>query len=372
VETRLKPKRHRRTKKAEMQDVDAAQAAEAAPVDAAPPNDEQQLDAQLLPPRTTDLYTDEDWRLFKHAVERYARFKSDLHRHRTEWLEIIGPALVKVRDRALELSGATNVKSPHYQDAIREELKRSGLDVIGPSERSYCLKIMDNLSDVEKWLSERPNPDRLNHPKTIWQAFENRNYLPNPEAWDDDPHCDREDEDYWGIESDEEDEEEQEENGGDDASIAANDEEQQQPSEQQEAVGTDTTEQDRDDDGDETGDQDADGADDGETENDQEDDQESELEQDDESKPKPPWAYFDFQFNDVDNELDYIVKDIGGEEYDLSIAEAEDRAMAIERLERIITKARACINALETNDKRYLQTNDIGDGCPRRTLRPGT
>jgi hypothetical protein len=139
----------------------------------------------------SNLYTDAEWGQIKHAVERYTRIKSDLHRHRTEWLQIIGPTLVMVRAKAFEVAGTTNVTSQAYRDAIGEELRRTGLNTIEKAARSYLLKIMDNLSEVEAWLAERPNPDRLNHPKTIWKAFE------QDHGWEDDPGADPDDEEEY-------------------------------------------------------------------------------------------------------------------------------------------------------------------------------
>jgi hypothetical protein len=103
-----------------------------------------------------------------------------------------------IRDKALEVSGTTNTTSQAYRDAIGEELKQTGLDTINKADRSYLLKIMDNLEEVEAWLAKRTNLDRLNHPKTIWKAF-NR-YT----AWLDDPGVDWEDaEEYWGNDPEE-------------------------------------------------------------------------------------------------------------------------------------------------------------------------
>jgi hypothetical protein len=51
--------------------------------------------------------------------------------------------------------------------------------------------------------------------------------------------------------------------------------------------------------------------------------------------------------------LNSLAKDLR-ETTDLSTIEADDRNKAIERLEAVITMARACIDALETNDKNYI------------------
>jgi hypothetical protein len=94
------------------------------------------------------------------------------------------------------VSGTAKTSSQAYRDAIGEELNRTGLDIIDGAARSYLLRIMDNLEEVQAWLSARPNPDRLNHPKTIWKAFYQLGLR-------DDPGADHEDtEEYYGEEPD--------------------------------------------------------------------------------------------------------------------------------------------------------------------------
>jgi uncharacterized protein (DUF2235 family) len=51
---------------------------------------------------------------------------------------------------------------------------------------------------------------------------------------------------------------------------------------------------------------------------------------------------------------------------DLSTIEADDRATAIENLESVITKARACLDALETNDKEHLDAADEQEEIERK------
>jgi hypothetical protein len=191
-----------------------------------PPATDERLDAPTAPgepahderltvnrsARTTDLYSDDDWRRIKDALAAYEQIKKDFRRHRDDWLKVVGPALVIVRTKAQESTGITNIKDPNYPNAIGDELKRTGLDTIDKSTRSYLLKIMDNLSEVEAWLAERPNPDRLNHPKTIWNAFDLRHG-----GWEDDDPDD--DEEYLGTEYEEGDGEtdaDQEKDRGDD------------------------------------------------------------------------------------------------------------------------------------------------------------
>jgi hypothetical protein len=152
-------------------------------------------DNQLDPP--TNHYSQDELRRIQDAVKTYQRIKKELQRHREDWLKVVGPALVMVRDKAYKLSGTTKVTSQAYRDAIGGELKRTGLDIIDGAARSYLLKIMDNLESVEAWLATLTNTDRLNHPKTIWKIwtlFQERDNA----KWLDDPGVDPEDaEEYW-------------------------------------------------------------------------------------------------------------------------------------------------------------------------------
>jgi hypothetical protein len=59
---------------------------------------------------------------------------------------------------------------------------------------------MDNLAEVEAWLAERPNSDRLVDPRTIWAAFKRDTIY--GQKWEDDPGEDPEDE-YWGSDDNE-------------------------------------------------------------------------------------------------------------------------------------------------------------------------
>jgi hypothetical protein len=188
--TRVKSKRPRRTKAAEVQDA-AVHADEAATL-----SDDQ----TSSPP--TNLYTDEELRIAAEASAAYDRIKTEYGRQREDWLNVIGPALLIARTGAMKIAGTTNVRSQAYRDAIPGELERLNLTKIERNDRSLCLKIMDNLEDVEAWLAQRPNPDRLNHPKTIWQAFDRDVNGPDKGlGWEDDPGYPAQEEEYHGIES---------------------------------------------------------------------------------------------------------------------------------------------------------------------------
>jgi hypothetical protein len=148
----------------------------------------------------TNLYTADELRIAAEGSATYDQMANDRRRHPDDILKKVGPALLVARAGALKIACTTNVRSQTYRDAIPGELKRLKLDHIPRSERSYCLKIMDNLADVEAWLAGLTNRDRLTHPKSIWKAWEQHEVT----EWTDDPGIDPEDkEDYWGEPPDE-------------------------------------------------------------------------------------------------------------------------------------------------------------------------
>jgi hypothetical protein len=317
----------------------------------------------------TNLYTDDELRISAEGSAAYDQMANDRRRHPDDILKKVGPALLVARDGAMKIAGTTNVHAQAYRDAIPGALKRLKLDHIPRSERSYCLKIMDNLADIEAWLAERPNPDRLNHPKTIWKAW----YDHETTKWEDDPGVDWEDDhEYWGEEPPEPPEQVDCDHCGQktihfvpradgryfcpvcheanpEQAIAGDDE----------ARGDDVARGDGDADGAKPKrkpkrDKDHAGADQDQRNEDKDHagaNKDSTGDEDDDDTLY--WNYIPTDFDNLDWGLDSIAKDLG-ETTDLSTIEADDRTKAIERLERVITKARGCINALETNDKKHL------------------
>ena len=81
-------------------------------------------------PPLTNLYSKDELGRIRHAVKTYQRIKKEVQRHREDWLKVVGPALVMVRDKAIEVSGTAKTSSQAYRDAIGEELNRTGLDII--------------------------------------------------------------------------------------------------------------------------------------------------------------------------------------------------------------------------------------------------
>jgi hypothetical protein len=182
------------------------------------PADQSKLEPTSSP---TNLYTDDELRRILDAIEAYRRIKKQYTRQRDDYLKVIGPALLIARAGALKVAGTINVRSQAYRDAMGEELKRTGLDVIDKGTRSYLLKLMDCLSELEAWLVKQTNLDRLNHPKTIWKAFEpSLGYAPHCFPWADEPGVDKEDEEEylggWWLD-DEDSGDDDEDSAGDDS-----------------------------------------------------------------------------------------------------------------------------------------------------------
>jgi hypothetical protein len=111
TKTMTKTKRRGRPKKAltERAKAAAAQAANA---------DEEQQDQSRLPgvictPPTNHFSADEVRRL-QHAGEIVHQMKQDNKRHRDEWLKVVGPELVMVRDRIFEVTGQAFMSPPDH------------------------------------------------------------------------------------------------------------------------------------------------------------------------------------------------------------------------------------------------------------------
>src|SRR5580692_9785361 len=82
-------------------------------------DDESRLDTPTCPP--TNLYSQIELGQIQHALRAYLDIKVDLQQHRTKWLKVIGPVLVMVRDKAIEVAGTARVTSQVYRVAIGEE-----------------------------------------------------------------------------------------------------------------------------------------------------------------------------------------------------------------------------------------------------------
>ena len=116
MKTRPKPKRRGRAK-AKVQDAgvraDEARAADAA-ADAGPA-DQSRITSEPAP---SNLYSDEDWRRIKIALEAYERIDKDSVWARENLLKVIGPELVYVREVAFKVAGTRNPQNGVYKHAL--------------------------------------------------------------------------------------------------------------------------------------------------------------------------------------------------------------------------------------------------------------
>jgi hypothetical protein len=203
------------------------------------PTDDPSLSAGATSSRS-NLYSENELGQISRTIETVRRIRSDYKRCREDWLTDVGPTLVMVRDRVLLMTRSRDVHAQAYRDAIGPEVERLGLgeDVVTRDERSCLLKIMDQLSDVQEWLSERTNLNRLNHPKSIWKAFKDH--------WgpfdDDDPPVEEE---YWGVEVEEEEPTTTPEPKADDAGAQDQDQAEERKTDEDASAEKSTTDQDQ-------------------------------------------------------------------------------------------------------------------------------
>jgi hypothetical protein len=153
-------------------------------------------------PRPTNRYSPEEQDRLKVAGET-AQWINKLPKQCCDgWLEVIGPAMVMVRDRIFEETGATSKRDQAYRDVVNAELKKYGLgeDVIPRDKRSCLLNIMEHLPDVKAWLASLTNADQLNDPKTIWKHF--KRFLELNLKYEVEPIDDEDDEAWFGDDPD--------------------------------------------------------------------------------------------------------------------------------------------------------------------------
>ena len=92
---------------------------------------------------------------------------------RKDWL-LVGKACQWLRTEAMRTAHANKPEGRRYNQEYSELLKANGFDGIDKAVRSKLFFILDNLTEVEKWLATVPLNKRLtlNHPQTIWRAYQ--------------------------------------------------------------------------------------------------------------------------------------------------------------------------------------------------------
>jgi hypothetical protein len=106
------------------------------------------------------------------ASKALKRIENGQRRLWKDWLKI-GAFLQMARAEAMELAGTNEPSGKGYTTNMSELLKAYGLHGSRyKNVRADLLKVMDNLQEVEKWRSLQDNPEELNHPSTVWGAFQ--------------------------------------------------------------------------------------------------------------------------------------------------------------------------------------------------------
>jgi hypothetical protein len=90
----------------------------------------------------------------------------------SEWTMIIGPGLIEARAEALGMTGSNRPRGRAYNTAMSALVKQYGLDDINKTRRVHLFKIMRELHHIEAWRAGQKNPDDLNNPSTVWDAYQ--------------------------------------------------------------------------------------------------------------------------------------------------------------------------------------------------------
>ena len=124
-----------------------------------------------LGPQSIKMRDDADHHALQKAGVVWQRHQKERRQRWLDWTETLGLALVKVREEAMAIACTNKPKGKRYAQAVSGLLKTYHLDEIDAATRSHAIDIMQNLEAVTDWRAKQKNPDRLNHPTTVWRSF---------------------------------------------------------------------------------------------------------------------------------------------------------------------------------------------------------
>jgi hypothetical protein len=98
-----------------------------------------------------------------------------------DWM-LVGKACQLLRAEAMCTAHVNRPEGRRYNQEFSDLLKANGFDGIDKATRSRLFAILDNITEVERWLAIVPASKRLhlNHPNTIWRAYQ-RTIVKKPE-----------------------------------------------------------------------------------------------------------------------------------------------------------------------------------------------
>jgi hypothetical protein len=117
----------------------------------------------------------------RQGQEAWQRLRSHSTWH--DWTKV-GAALVIGRAEAMRDGHVNKPRGRGYNAAINAFLKKFGFDGLDSGDRSRLFDVMDHRPEIETWLGELPEPERLrlNHPNTVWRKWKASKAAPKPDS----------------------------------------------------------------------------------------------------------------------------------------------------------------------------------------------
>jgi hypothetical protein len=113
-----------------------------------------------------------DHRAMLDAAKAWRKIKTTRQQLWLAWTTKVGPALVRARVEAMRNANTNQPKGKGYNQSMSALLIEYELDDMDQVTRADLLKIMEQLSAVERWHGKQAQRESLNHPTTVWRRFE--------------------------------------------------------------------------------------------------------------------------------------------------------------------------------------------------------
>jgi hypothetical protein len=129
------------------------------------------LTNDALGPQSINMRDQTDHALLLEAGKVWQRHQNEQKRYWSDWTEILGPAFLKVQTEAMAVVSTNKPEGKRYAQVVSGLLKTYHLNEIDSATRSHAIDIMRNLDAVADWRAKQKEPERLNHPTTVWRSF---------------------------------------------------------------------------------------------------------------------------------------------------------------------------------------------------------
>jgi hypothetical protein len=135
------------------------------------PTSSRRATKDALGAQSIKMRNDADHQALRKAGVVWQRHQTEEKQRWPDWIEILSPALVKVQDEAMDIASTDKPQGKRYAQAVSGLLKTYQLDEIDGTTRSHAIRIVQNLEAVTDWRAKQEEPQRLNHPTTVWRSF---------------------------------------------------------------------------------------------------------------------------------------------------------------------------------------------------------